>query len=47
MMQTFFIVGPTATAKSELAVDVLSEIDAEIVNADAFQSYLFDTMWLQ
>jgi tRNA A37 N6-isopentenylltransferase MiaA len=47
MMRTFFIVGPTATAKSELAADVLSEIDAEIVNANAFQNYLLDTMWLQ
>ena len=39
MRQTFFIVGPTATGKSELAADVAREIDAEIVSADAFQVY--------
>jgi tRNA dimethylallyltransferase len=39
MRRTFFIVGPTATGKSELAADVASEIGAEIVSADAFQIY--------
>jgi tRNA dimethylallyltransferase len=39
MSHTFFIVGPTATGKSELAADVACEIDAEIVSADAFQIY--------
>ena len=39
MKRTFFIVGPTATGKSELAADVASEIGAEIVSADAFQVY--------
>jgi len=39
MRGTFFIVGPTATGKSELAADVASEIGAEIVSADAFQIY--------
>jgi tRNA dimethylallyltransferase len=39
MRRTFFIVGPTATGKSELAADVAGEIDAEIVSADAFQIY--------
>src|SRR5437773_8007089 len=39
MRHTFFIVGPTATGKSELAADVAREIDAEIVSADAFQVY--------
>jgi tRNA dimethylallyltransferase len=39
MRHTFFIVGPTATGKSELAADVAREIGAEIVNADAFQIY--------
>ena len=34
-----FIVGPTATGKSELAADVAREIGAEIVSADAFQIY--------
>ena len=39
MRRTFFIVGPTATGKSELAADVAQEIGAEIVSADAFQIY--------
>jgi tRNA dimethylallyltransferase len=39
MRRTFFIVGPTATGKSELAADVAHEIGAEIVGADAFQIY--------
>jgi tRNA dimethylallyltransferase len=39
MKRTFFIVGPTATGKSELAADVACEIGAEIVSADAFQIY--------
>src|SRR5205809_4889238 len=39
MRRTFFIVGATATGKSELAADVAREIGAEIVSADAFQIY--------
>jgi len=39
MSRTFFIVGPTATGKSEVAADVAREIAAEIVSADAFQIY--------
>src|SRR6266481_4757050 len=39
MRRTFFIVGPTATGKSELAANVAHEIGAEIVGADAFQIY--------
>src|SRR4029077_13689305 len=39
MRHAFFIVGPTATGKSELAADVAHEIGAEIVRADAFQFY--------
>ncbi|PYK47071.1 MAG: tRNA (adenosine(37)-N6)-dimethylallyltransferase MiaA [Verrucomicrobia bacterium] len=39
MTRTFFIVGPTATGKSQLAADVAREIGAEIVSADAFQIY--------
>ena len=35
----FFIVGPTATGKSELAADVACELGAEIISADAFQIY--------
>jgi len=39
MRRAFFIVGPTAAGKSELAIDVAREISAEIVSADAFQIY--------
>jgi tRNA dimethylallyltransferase len=39
MRRTFFIVGPTAIGKSDLAADVAREIGAEIVSADAFQIY--------
>jgi tRNA dimethylallyltransferase len=39
MKHMFFIVGPTATGKSELAADVAREVGAEIVSADAFQIY--------
>jgi tRNA dimethylallyltransferase len=39
MCGVFFIVGPTATGKSELAADVARELSAEIVSADAFQIY--------
>ena len=38
-MKTFFIVGPTATGKSEIAADVAARCDGEIVGADAFQIY--------
>jgi tRNA dimethylallyltransferase len=39
MKHTLFIVGPTATGKSELAADVARETGAEIVSADALQVY--------
>lgn len=39
MKGVFFIVGPTATGKSELAADVAHAVGAEIVSADAFQIY--------
>ncbi|HEX4706926.1 MAG TPA: tRNA (adenosine(37)-N6)-dimethylallyltransferase MiaA [Candidatus Udaeobacter sp.] len=39
MRRAFFIVGPTATGKSEPAADVARDIGAEIVSADAFQIY--------
>jgi tRNA dimethylallyltransferase len=39
MRDVFFVVGPTATGKSEIAADVASELGAEIVGADAFQIY--------
>lgn len=36
---TFFVVGPTASGKSGLALDMAERLDGEIVNADAFQLY--------
>ena len=39
MRCAFFIVGPTAAGKSNLAADVAREVGAEIVSADAFQIY--------
>ena len=39
MTRAFFIVGPTATGKSEIAADVARKVGAEIVSADAFQIY--------
>ena len=39
MTRVFFIVGPTATGKSELAAEVAQKLGAEIVSADAFQIY--------
>jgi len=39
MRRVFFIVGPTATGKSELGADVARKVNAEIVSADAFQIY--------
>lgn len=39
MNRVFFIVGPTATGKSEIAAEVASQLHAEIINADAFQIY--------
>ena len=39
MRRAFFIVGPTATGKSELGADVAHELNAEIVSVDAFQIY--------
>ena len=38
-MKTIVICGATATGKSELAVQVAQEIDAEIINADSMQLY--------
>lgn len=39
MLGVFFIVGPTATGKSEIAADLANDVGAEIVSADAFQIY--------
>ena len=39
MTRAFFIVGPTATGKSDLAADLACELSAEVVSADAFQVY--------
>jgi tRNA dimethylallyltransferase len=39
MKRVFFIVGPTAAGKSEVAAAVAQSLGAEIVSADAFQIY--------
>jgi tRNA dimethylallyltransferase len=39
MSRAFFIVGPTAAGKSEIAAEIAQKLNAEIVNADAFQIY--------
>ena len=39
MKSAFFIAGPTASGKSEIAADVAAQCGAEIVSADAFQVY--------
>ncbi|MDQ3315154.1 MAG: tRNA (adenosine(37)-N6)-dimethylallyltransferase MiaA, partial [Verrucomicrobiota bacterium] len=39
MKNAFFIVGPTAVGKSELAAEVARACGGEIVSADAFQVY--------
>ena len=39
MRRVFFIVGPTAVGKSEIAAEVAQQLDAEVLNADAFQIY--------
>ena len=39
MKRVFFIVGPTATGKSEIAAEIAERLNAEIINADAFQIY--------
>lgn len=39
MSQLLAIVGPTATGKSDLAVAVAKQIDAEVINADSMQLY--------
>ena len=39
MERVFFIVGPTASGKSEIAAEVARACDGEIVGADAFQVY--------
>ena len=39
MTRAFFIVGPTATGKSELAADLALTLGGEVVSADAFQIY--------
>ena len=38
-MKPFFIVGPTASGKSDLAAEVASRTNAEVVGADAYQIY--------
>ena len=39
MRRVFFIVGPTAVGKSEIAAEVARRLGAEVLSADAFQIY--------
>jgi tRNA dimethylallyltransferase len=39
MNRVFYIVGPTAIGKSEIAADVAQRLGAEVLSADAFQIY--------
>jgi len=39
MKRVFFIVGPTAAGKSEIAAEVAHQVNAEIISGDAFQIY--------
>jgi tRNA dimethylallyltransferase len=39
MSDMFFLVGPTAVGKSVLAAEIAAQVNAEIVNVDAFQIY--------
>ena len=39
MRRVFFIVGPTAVGKSDLAAEVADRLGAEVISADAFQIY--------
>jgi tRNA dimethylallyltransferase len=39
MQDVFFIVGPTATGKSELAAELAQKLGGEIISADALQIY--------
>jgi tRNA dimethylallyltransferase len=39
LKNVFFIVGPTASGKSDIAAEVAARCDAEIVSADAYQIY--------
>jgi tRNA dimethylallyltransferase len=39
MERAFFIVGPTAVGKSEIAAEVAQRVNADVLSADAFQIY--------
>ena len=39
LKRVFFVAGPTASGKSEIAAEVAARCDAEVVSADAFQIY--------
>src|SRR5437764_6697054 len=39
MKRVFFIVGPTAVGKSEIAAEVAQRLGAKVLSADAFQIY--------
>src|SRR3954469_8546398 len=39
MKRVFFIVGPTAVGKSEIAAEIARRMGTEVLSADAFQIY--------
>ena len=41
MIKTFFVVGPTASGKTEYAVRLAEDIGGEIVSADSMQIYKY------
>ena len=41
MIKTFFVVGPTASGKTEYAVRFAEDIGGEIVSADSMQIYKY------
>ena len=41
MIRTVFIVGPTASGKTEYSVRLARDLDAEVVSADSMQLYKY------
>ena len=41
MIKTYFVVGPTASGKTEYAIRLAEELDGEIVSADSMQIYKY------
>ena len=41
MIKTYFVVGPTASGKTEYAIRLAEKLDGEIVSADSMQIYKY------